>query len=38
MNEFLFRQQFINFIKSKIPGAREVSGGKEIVCRCRYCR
>ena len=37
MNEFLFRQQFINFIKSKIPGAREVSGGKEIVCRCRYC-
>ena len=34
---FIFGQQFIDYIKTMIPGAHEVSGGKEIVCRCRYC-
>lgn len=34
---FIFGQQFIDYIKTMIPGAHEVSGGTEIVCRCRYC-
>lgn len=35
--EFLFGDQFTNYIKSMIPGAHSASGGSEIVCRCRYC-
>lgn len=34
---FLFGSQFVDYIKSMIPGAHEASGGNEIVCRCRYC-
>ena len=34
---FMFGEDFSNFIKAMIPGAHEASGGKEIVCRCRYC-
>lgn len=26
-----------NFLMSSIPGAKPVSGGREILCRCRYC-
>ena len=34
---FPFGSQFVDYIKAMIPGAHEASGGKEIVCRCRYC-
>ena len=36
-SDFLFGDQFTTFIKTMIPGSHEASGGKEIVCRCRYC-
>lgn len=36
-NEFIFGNQFSDYIRNMIPGSRIVSGGKEIVCRCRYC-
>lgn len=26
-----------NFLLGSIPGARKASGGKEVLCRCRYC-
>lgn len=26
-----------NFLLANIPGSRKASGGKEILCRCRYC-
>lgn len=26
-----------NFLLSNIPGAKPASGGKEVLCRCRYC-
>ena len=26
-----------NFLLNNIPGAKVVSGGKEILCRCREC-
>ena len=35
--EFLFGDQFTNYIKGNIPGARIVSGGREIQIKCRYC-
>ena len=34
---FPFGDQFVQYIKAMIPGTREASGGKELVCRCRYC-
>lgn len=34
---FPFGSQFVDYIKAMISGAHEASGGKEIVCRCRYC-
>lgn len=34
---FLFGDQFTEFIKSVIPEAKEGSGGKELICRCKYC-
>lgn len=30
-------RKFVDFIKSNIPEAKIVSGGREILCRCRYC-
>ena len=36
-NKYLFGDKFSKFITSIIPGSKEVSGGKEILCRCRYC-
>lgn len=30
-------EEYRNFLLASIPGARSASGGKEIVCRCRYC-
>lgn len=38
INGFEFGNSFINFIKSSIPDAKEASGGKELVCHCRYCQ
>ena len=32
-----FKKLFIDYIKSYIPDSSIVSGGSEIVCRCRYC-
>ena len=37
IRNFAFGNQFVDFIRTMIPGAHEASGGKEIVCRCRYC-
>lgn len=36
-NAFMFGDQFVQYMKSMIPGIHEASGGKELVCRCRYC-
>lgn len=36
-NTFTFKNQFIDFIKAMIPDAKEVSGGTELVCHCKYC-
>lgn len=36
-NDLLFGDQFASFIKSLMPGAKIASGGKEIICRCKYC-
>ena len=30
-------QEYSDFLLSHIPGSRKASGGKEILCRCRYC-
>ena len=30
-------ERFTNFLLSKLPKAKQVSGGKEINCRCPYC-
>lgn len=30
-------QEYSDFLLSHIPGSRRASGGKEILCRCRYC-
>lgn len=29
--------EYRNFLIASIPGARKASGGKEVLCRCRYC-
>lgn len=34
---FKFAEEFISFIQHNIPGSKIVSGGREIVCRCKYC-
>ena len=34
---FLFGEEFRNFMLNAIPGSKLVSGGKEILCRCKYC-
>ena len=36
-NKYLFGDEFAEYIMRMIPGSRLVSGGKEILCRCRYC-
>lgn len=36
-NELSFRDNFVNFMKSSIPEIKEVSGGTELVCYCKYC-
>ena len=38
MNEFTFGKQFIDFIKTVMPGSKEASGGSEMVCFCKYCQ
>lgn len=30
-------EDYRNFLLSSIPGAKPASGGKEVLCRCRYC-
>lgn len=30
-------EEYRNFLLANIPGARKASGGKEVLCRCRYC-
>ena len=37
MGSFAFSEQFVNYFKTIIPGASLVSGGKELLIRCRYC-
>lgn len=36
-NNSTFSSKFIEYIKYIIPGAKEASGGTEIVCHCKYC-
>lgn len=33
----LIQKDFIDYMKKLIPNLKEVSGGSEILCRCRYC-
>jgi len=35
--DFLFGDRFTEYIMTMIPNARLASGGKEIVCKCKYC-
>lgn len=32
-----FGKEFANYITSVIPNSKIVSGGREILCRCKYC-
>lgn len=29
--------EYRNFLLASIPGSKKASGGKEVLCRCRYC-
>lgn len=33
----LVKKEFVNTMRKLIPYIKEVSGGSELVCRCRYC-
>lgn len=37
MNDFIFKDNFVDFMKSNINGIKEASGGKELVTHCKYC-
>ena len=36
-NTKLFGEDFIKYLLSVLPMSRVVSGGREILCRCKYC-